>query len=172
MRFEGLFLACKFVGIFDVWIGKRWRIAYTYLEVFYGFWDASDVQSGQIHDLRTDLMEDCEGTIRSEDNEVVMGWVHNAIGGSGEGGGFYAIGKELTSFPPWLIAKHEISHCYGGGPTHHGWFFWPPCVMSYFWLALVYGGWCGECRTAIDNHIWQYILKLSQSLHQHDYISH
>ena len=123
-------------------------------KAYYGYWNTNDVPwDATLSDLMNDLIEDCEGSIRVKDNQVVMGWVSTA--GStyfGLGGGYYGIAKETCPFPLWAVAQHEISHCYGA-PDHY-WSPWPPCIMSYVWLFLGYPTYCDSCFDTINDNIW------------------
>jgi hypothetical protein len=125
----------------------------TYAYAAFGYWDASDVQSGDIEDLLYDLRDAC-GIYILQDNFVVMGWVDDASGGSGRAfiGGFFGVGKESSVYPKYRIAQHELSHCFTA--LDHGWSVLPICVMGYLWLPFGWIGWCGTCENRINNQIW------------------
>lgn len=127
------------------------QITTTYY--YYGYWDASDVSSGEIRDYYEDLEDDCSW-LRTQDNQVIFGWIRDTVDDTGRGGGFYACAKENTNFPYKGVAQHEISHCYGA--PDHGWSIFDVCVMSYFYLWLGHDGWCDSCSDTIYDNIWEY----------------
>jgi hypothetical protein len=120
---------------------------------YYGYWNAADVTTGHIYDYYADLIDDCH-SLKTEDNQVIYGWIRNTNDDTGYADGFYACSKERTNFPLKGVAQHEISHCYGA--LDHGWWNWPPCVMAYLWLWLGITDWCGSCHDTIYDHIWNY----------------
>lgn len=122
----------------------------TSTSVHFGEWDASDVgPPAHIHEYRTDLWEDC-WYLKTKDNQILFGWVRDAET-TGEGGGFHACAKESSWFHPKMITRHEVSHCFGA-PDHGFW--WPPCMMTYFWL-LFFWTWCNSCENTVYDNIWE-----------------
>ncbi len=127
----------------------------TFTYFLEGYWDASDVSSNDIYNYLVDLGDDVDQYL-NYDNQVAMGWVKDAAGGTGKAwiSGFFSVAKEKSNFRHEEIAQHEISHNFGA--KDHGFFSWPPCLMGYLWLWLRIGNWCKRCHEIIYNQIWNY----------------
>ena len=122
----------------------------------YGYWDASNVPSGSDirvydNDLYADLS--ANGWLDDAPSTFLVGWIKATTGDAGCGGGWSCAMRENNLISKSVLAQHEISHILEA--PDHGWQFWPPCVMSYFWyIFLQHRGWCSTCQNTIYNAIW------------------
>jgi hypothetical protein len=128
----------------------------TYVHAYFGVWPCSVPDNANMKDILDDLSGFCEmnGYWTPDDyNVVCQAFVRNAAGDFGDAYqlGFYSIVKEWNPFRLDLASRHEVSHNFGA--NDHGWWPWPICIMSLFWLGLYYGIWCNDCHDIIKNQI-------------------
>jgi len=119
---------------------------------FYGknYWNAKDCTTNSETQFN-DFQEDCEYLRQHRSNILLFGWIKKSTN-SGKALGYYSIAhRGFTWFQnKFTIAQHEMSHNFGC--PDHGYFHWPPCIMSYGWMYFdnIY---CNNCHKTINNRI-------------------
>jgi hypothetical protein len=126
---------------------------------YFGYWDAGDIApSTSSLEALADLEQD-EGWVRTQDNDIVLGWAHDLDhNGIAYGDGFFAVNSDTAvGNPDWphdSIVQHETSHLFNADDRGTWWWEHPECIMNYEWAYLGTDIWDTEDWNIVNENVW------------------